>query len=468
MYSGSTKYDEWAADPKRVRLMTSKTSRSRKIFLLTALILLLLLAKANVLPAMPRVQRMVLANRLVLLIAEDHSLPLITLRLLVDSGSRRDPPGREGLAKVTAKGLLRGTSTYSVTAFHESLDFLGASLSASAGRDSATLSLRVLRRDLEKGFHLFMEALTQPSFPGEEIQRQVQEMLAAIQSAEERPGRIAGKAFLRALFLNNPYGHPAEGTKESLSKITRDEILQFHKTYYHPNNAILAIVGDITVEQVRAKLIPRLAQWPTGRIPEEHFKTTFAEGPETVKIDRNTTQANIILGHRGISRKNPDYYALNVMNYILGGGGFGSRLFEEIRVKRGLAYSVASHFHPGKYPGSFRIVLQTKNASAQETISLSRQQMERIQSERVSKGELEKAKKYLVGSFPFRFDTQAKLAGFLTEMEYYDLGLDYPEKYPLLIDRVSREDVLRVARSYLHPEHAILVVVGNLRKAGME
>ncbi len=156
------------------------------------------------------------------------------------------------------------------------------------------------------------------------------------------------------------------------------------------------------------------------------------------------------------------------MNYIFGGGGFASRLTEEVRNKRGLAYSVYSFFDPGKYPGSFQIELQTKNSSAREAISLSLQQMERIRKEPVSEKELEGARKYLIGSFPMRFDNQSKLANFLTQIEYYGLGLDYPEKYPSILKAITREEILRVAQTYLHPENYLLVVVGNLKEAGME
>jgi len=156
------------------------------------------------------------------------------------------------------------------------------------------------------------------------------------------------------------------------------------------------------------------------------------------------------------------------MNYILGGGGFSSRLIDEIRVKRGLAYSVASFFDPGRYPGSFQIVLQTKNTSAREAIALSFQEMERIRKEPVSEKELEGAKKYLMGSFPMRLDTQGKLVNFLGQVEYFGLGLNYPESYPSIIQAVTREDVLRVAKTYLHPESIILVVVANLNEAGLE
>jgi zinc protease len=447
--------------------MTPKNPKAAITLLLLILLSLFLPLEQSVLLAMPRFERIVLPNKLVLLVGEEQSLPLVTFQLLVDSGSRRDPPGKEGLANLTAQGILLGTSAYSVIAFREALDFMGASLSASAGRDNATLRLRVLKKDLDKGFDLFMEALTRPTFPGEEIQRQVEKTLAAIRSSEDRPGVIARKAFQNALFSNSPYGHSVEGTKESLPRITREAVHQFHNTYYRPNNAILAVVGDITSEEVREKLIPRLSQWPMGKIPDEHLTVKFAQGPEEIVIDRNITQANIIFGHKGVSRQNPDYYALSVMNYILGGGGFGSRLFEEVRVKRGFAYSVASYFVPGKYPGSFQISLQTKNASAKEAISLVRREMERIRRKPVFEEELNKAKKYLIGSFPLRLDTQAKLARFITQVEYHGLGLDYCEKYPSFINTVTREDVLRVAKSYLHPKNAILVVVANLKEAGM-
>jgi zinc protease len=422
---------------------------------------------ATSLQALPPVQRTILPNGLVLLISEEHSLPFITLQLLIDSGSWRDPPGEEGLAHLTARALLLGTSRYTVTAINEELDFMGASLNSSSSRDYATISLRVLKKDLEKGLDLFREVLTQPTFPEDEIRREVERTLAAIQSAEDQPEEVAEKEFQKTLFLNSPYGHPVEGTKESLPRLTREGIIRFYRSYYHSNNAILTVVGDITEDEKKAELLPRLAKWPTAKIPKVPFITAFEKERKTVKIDRGITQANIILGHAGVSRENPDYYALTVMNYILGGGGFSSRLVEEIRNKRGLAYSVASFFDPGKYQGSFQIVLQTKNSSAREAIDLSFREMERMRKEGVSEKELEGAKKYLIGSFPMRLNTQGKLANFLTQVEYYGLGLDYPEKYPSLIRSVTREDVLRVARKYLHPENYILVVVANLKVAGM-
>jgi zinc protease len=418
--------------------------------------------------AMPPVQRMVLPNHLVLLTSQDHSLPFVTIQLLIDSGSRRDPSGEEGLSYLTARGLLLGTSKRNVTAIHEELDFMGASLNSSSGRDYATLTLRVLKKDLDKGLDLFMEVLTQPVFPEEEVKREVEKTLAAIQSEEDQPDEVAEKAFLKALFLNSPYGHPVEGTRESVSKLTREGVVRFYRSYYHPNNAILTVIGDMTSEELKDKLIPRLEKWPVGETPKLPFLFKFEKEQKTMKINRPITQANILLGHAGVSRGNPDFYAITVMNYILGGGGFASRLVGEIRNKRGLAYSVVSFFDPGKYPGSFQIALQTKNSSAREAIAISIQEMERIQQELVSEKELEGAKKYLIGSFPMRLDTQGKLANFLTQVEYYGLGLDYPQKYPSLIRSITREEVRRVAKKYLHPEKYVLVIVANLKEAGTE
>jgi len=443
---------------------------SAKILKTIMLILLLVCfcLQSNASLALPSVQRTVLPNQLVLLVCEDHSLPFVTIQLLIPSGSNRDPSGEEGLSYLTAKGLLLGTSKRNATAINEELDFIGASLHSSSGRDYATLNIRVLKKDLEKGLDLFMDVLTQPTFPEEEVKREVQKTLAAIQSAEDDPGDVAEKEFQKALFLRSPYAHPVEGTRESLLRITRKAVLEFFGAYYHPSNSIFTIVGDITSDEVKKILLPALISWPKVEIHKRPFQLTFAKGPETIKINRNITQANMILGHQGVSRENPDYYALTVMNYILGGGGFSSRLVEEIRVKRGLAYSVGSFFDVGKYPGSFQIVLQTKNESAKEAITLSLQEMERIQKELVLEKDLERTKRYLIGSFPMRLNTQGKLANFFTQVEYYGLGLDYPEKYPSLIRSITREEILRVAQKYLHPKNTIRVIVANLKEAGME
>ena len=418
--------------------------------------------------AMPPVQRMQLSNGLTVLISEEHSLPFVTIQLLLNAGSSKDPHGEEGLSRITAQTILLGTARMTALEISKELDFIGASLNTSSGRDYTILSLRVLKKDIAKGLKFFMETLTQPVFPEEEINREIEKTLGAIQSIEENPGAFAEKEFRNALYMDSPYGHPVEGTKESLSGITRDKVLRFYKTYYHITGAILAVVGDITPDEARIGLLSGLEKLPATKTVDAPFNIKPMEGSKNIGLNRSISQASIILGHLGVSRDNPDFYTLTVMNYILGGGGFASRLTREVRSKRGLAYSIDSFFDASKHPGSFQVMLQTKNASAKEAISLTIKEMERIRNEPVAEDELEAAKNYLIGSFPLRLDSQSKLAGFLLQSEYYGLGLDYHLKYPSLIGSVTRDKVLRAAKTYLHPDRCILVVVGNLKEAGLD
>jgi zinc protease len=431
-------------------------------------IALLIIAWAGLLNAMPPVQRSVRPNGLVLLTSEEHSLPFVTFSLLIHAGARRDPTGQEGLANLTARALLFGTAKLSMTTINEQLDFMGASLSSNAGMDYAVISLRVLKKDLKAGFKLFTEVLTEPAFPTAEVQKEVNRTLAAIKASEDDPGDVAEKAFMKTLYGTGPYAHPVIGTKESVERLKPQGLRDFYRSHYHPNNAIMVIVGDIGDEDLKKAILPQLEQWKAGDVRKSVAEASYETGKKTVMIDRPLTQANLILGHKGITRDNADFYAITVMNYILGGGGLTSRLMEEVRDKRGLAYSVYSHFDAGKYQGSFQVVLQTKNASAREAIQLAVTEVSRIRTELVSDNELEGAKKYLIGSFPLRFTTQGKIAGFLMQVEYQGLGFDYVERYPKLIEAVTAQDVLRVAKAYLHLDSYILIVVANLKEAGLE
>jgi zinc protease len=254
-------------------LVPTEGGAGRRIPKLKSLILFFFLMLYAGLPdgslqAMPPVQRTVLPNGLILLVCEEHSLPFVTFQLLINSGSWKDPQGEEGLAYLTARGLLLGTSKRKVTTIHEELDFMGASLSSSSGRDYATLYFQVLKKDLEQGWDLFMEVLTQPTFPEEEIKREVEKTLAAIQAAEDQPDEVAEKKFQKTLFLSSPYGHPVEGTKESLPRITQEAIVRFYRSYYQPNSAILTIAGDISAEEVKTKLLPSLSKWAIAEIPK--------------------------------------------------------------------------------------------------------------------------------------------------------------------------------------------------------
>jgi zinc protease len=417
--------------------------------------------------ALPPVRRTVLQNGIILLVSEEHSLPFVTVHLLVGSGSKDDPQGQEGLAELTSASLILGAGARTYRQIAEEMDFLGAHAGSGATKDYTTVSLRVLKKDIKTAFPIFFDIVTKPTFPEDLVRNEAQRILGAIRAAEDQPGTVAEKAFVKTLFGGGAYGHPTEGTKESVVRLNREAVERFHASNYRPGNAIVTIVGDADDEMIKGYLVPMLEKWAGKGVSPEKPHIRVAGKRETVKLAQPVPQSNIIIGNKGMSRDNPDYYAAIVMNHILGGSSLRSRLMVDIRGKRGLAYSAGSVFEARKYGGSFQVFMQTKNASAQEAIKVACADMEQMRTERVSEQELEDAKKYLVGSFPQRFGTQSRIASFLTLMEYFALGLDYPEKYPALINAVTRDDVLRVARRYLLPEEHITVIVGNLKEASL-
>ena len=223
----------------------------------------------------------------------------------------------------------------------------------------------------------------------------------------------------------------------------------------------MAIVGDISHEEMTEALNQAFRSWSKGEPPPKPLALPAAPEIGTIRVHKDLTQANLILGQRGVGRENPDYYALQVMNYILGGGGFSSRAMDSIRNQRGLAYSVYSYFSAEKGRGIFQFVMQTKNDTALQAIAIAKEEIRRIRQAPVTEAELNDAKDYLTGSFPLRFDTMGKVANFLAQVEYFELGLDYTERYPDLIRKISIEEVNRVAQKYLDPEKMITVIVGN-------
>lgn len=440
-------------------------SRMKKIVrVLTGLGVALTLAtplQAGVVP-----KRSVLSNGLVLLTSEQRSLPMVAIELLIDAGSRYDSAGQEGLANLTSRLLTYGTKRRSALQISETLDFIGASLSAGCGEDTASLSMTMLKKDLATGLELLTEVLTSSTFPQGEIDRQKQSVIAAIRAREEQPGDIAERRFAAALYPGSPYGRPVEGTEASVKGLQQKSLREFFERAYRPNRAILSVVGDISHEEMSRALNSALRSWNKGE-PSGNPLVPSTQGPaQVIRVQKDLTQANIILGHQGVGREHPDYYAIQVMNYILGGGSFSSRTMDSIRNEKGLAYSVYSYFSAERKRGEFQLVMQTKNETAQEAIRIAKEEIRRIRESPVSEQELSDAKDYLTGSFPLRLDTNRKVAGFLAQVEYFQLGLDYPERYAELIRGITRDDVARAARQYLQPEKLITVIVGNLKKIG--
>jgi len=411
-------------------------------------------------------KRIVTGNGMTVILQEAHSIPVVNVQMIIKAGSVLDPEDKAGLANLTAALLDEGTATRSSTQIADAVDFIGADLSTGGGDDYSSASLRVLKKDLKTGLDLLSDVLIHPSFPDPELQRKRQEILGQIIAEKDEPGVVADKAFNQIVFGAHPYHRPTEGTEETLPSITRDDVLRFFDLYYRPNNTIMTIVGDITEAEAEDLIQTYFGPWSRKPIPAATVPAAGGPDQATVKlIDKDLTQANIILGQLGIDRRNPDYYAVTVMNYILGGGGFASRLMTDIRDNQGLAYSIYSHFQAGAFPGSFSVSLQTRNPAAQKAIDGVVAELRKIRTAPVTDRELQDTKAYLIGSFPLRMDTSAKIANLLAQIEYYNLGLDYVERYPKLIGAVTKTDIQRVAQKYIDPDHLALVVVAKQAEA---
>jgi zinc protease len=370
------------------------------------------------------------------------------------------------VANLTARLLTYGTQRRSAVQISDALDFIGASLSAGASDDLVSVSLTVLKKDLATGLELLADILTSSAFPQEEMDRQKQSIIAAIRARDENPGDIAQRRFAAALFPESPYGRPVEGTESSVKSLQQKNVKEFYERYYRPNRSIMAVVGDVSQQEIMGALNQALRSWRKGEPGGQLLIPSAVGVSQVIRVNRDLTQANIIMGHEGVARGNPDYYAIQVMNYILGGGGFSSRAMDSVRNQRGLAYSVYSAFDSEKSHGTFAFVMQTKNETAQEAIRIVRDEIRRMREQRVSERELNDAKDYLTDSFPLRLDTNRKVASFLAQVEFFQLGLDYPVRYAELIKKVTPEDIERVAKRYLQPDTLVTVIVGNQKKIG--
>jgi len=414
------------------------------------------------------IKRSVLSDGAVLLVSEQHQLPMVTMTIAFDAGTRRDPEGKAGLASLTASSLTLGTKDLSATQFNQKVDFMGSSISVGAGPDYAQASFTSLAKYEDDTLGLLAATLTGPALSDSEITRKRDERVAQIKADEEQPDYVAGVSFQKALYGNTPYGHPSQGTAESVAKLTPQDVRDFYQTHYKIGSAVISVVGDVKADDVKAKL-EKAFDALKGTVPPqaEPAPPSVTPGIHPTLVDRSVVQATIILGSGGIARSNPDYYRVQVMNYILGGGGFASRLMKIVRSKNGLAYGISSGFDARKFAGSFAVDTQTKNQSTNEALQLIIEQLRDMQEHPVSDAELASAKEYLVGSFPLKLDRQSSIASFILQVELYGLGLDYIERYPKLIDAVTKDDIQRVAQKYLHPDALILVAVADQSEAAI-
>lgn len=413
--------------------------------------------------------RTVTPNGLTVLVLDSPSVPIVHINVLVKAGAVFDPDSKAGLANLTAQLLDEGTKTRSATQIAQEIEFVGGELSTAAGGDFATATVRVLKKDVDLGFTLLADILLNPAFAEREVARVRSQTLGEIQGQKDEPGIVADKAFDEIVFKGHPYNRPPIGTEETLPRITRKDLFEFHDTHYRPNHTVIAIVGDIREFEALELVNKHFSRWARKEAATSSFPAPAPLSESVLKlIDKDLTQANVILGHVGIDRRNPDFYAVSVMNYILGGGGFSSRLVNRIRDEQGLAYDVDSGFEATVMPGPFTVRLQTRSSTANQAITGVLAEIKRIRTDPVADQELADAKAYLIGSFPLRLDTTAKMAALLNLIELHGLGLSYFQDYPKALAVVTKDDVLRVAEKYLHPDKYALVVVGKQSEAKID
>lgn len=394
-------------------------------------------------------------------LVEDHTNPIITMKIAFRGGSALDPAGKEGLANLVASTLDEGAGDLDSQAFQRKLEDLSISISFGSGRDEFTGSLRTLTANRDEAFRLLRLALTAPRFDSKAVERVRRQILSGLRRSAENPRDIAGRALMKRFFPNHPYGRPSDGTLETVPLIKLADLRLFALQRIARDNLVVGLVGDITADETAHKLDSVFGGLPKNAEPWTLPDIQPVSENRTIVIEKSVPQSIIRFGQGGIKRSHPDFFAAYIMNYVLGGGGFESRLYEEVREKRGLAYSAWSYLSPMNSAGLVLGGAGTANERAGETVKVLRQEWRRMAEHGLTATELRDAKTYLTGSYPLRFTSSRRIASILTGIQLERLGIDYIKKRNGLITAVSHADVNRVAKKLLKPDAITLVVVGK-------
>ena len=417
------------------------------------------------------IQQWTLANGAKIYLVSTNALPIVDVQVDFDAGSRRDPAAQAGLASATAtmveKGVQAGKGgepALDQNALGEAWADLGASFDVSAGTDRTSYSLRTLSDPalLNKAVALASREIGESAFPDDVWQRERERINAAIKEANTKPATIAGRAFAQAVYGGHPYGQ--EVTEETLARIDTAAMRQRYQQLIVPCRAKLSIVGAVTraeAETLATTLLSRLpASESCAPLPVIAPVAALA-APKDERIPFDSAQAHVFVGQPGYPRKDPDHFALTLGNYVLGGGGFVSRLMNEVREKRGLTYSIYSGFAPGLDAGAFRVGFQTRPDQAEEAVKVSREVLARFVAEGPTASELKAAKDNLIGGFPLLLDSNRKLIGNVANIAWHDLPLDYLDTWTARMNAVTAADVKAAFQRKLQPERMVTVVVGG-------
>jgi predicted Zn-dependent peptidase len=413
----------------------------------------------------PEPERVTLDNGMVVYLLEDHELPLITITASMRTGSWLDPTDRIGLASLT--GLVMrtgGGGDLSAEQVDEELEQFAGDVSISIGRQSGSASLDVLSKNLKRGLHILAGLIRTPAFDPARVELAKLQAIEGIRRRQDSPSYVVSREFVKMLYGAE---HPSarESSIESVRSISRDDLVMFHRTTIHPNGMIVGITGDFTRDEMLASLREVFGDWRPGTVPELKIADVpeyEAAKPAVRFIDKDTTQAHLRVGHLSIRENDPDYAALAIANDILGGSSFRSRIFNDVRTKRGLAYSIGSRLNTGVHDqGIWLVRAETKLSSAQEVIGRFMANIERMRAELVSDAELAEAKEAYLNSFVFSFSSPSAIVSRLIELEYDGLPKDFLQQLRDKVVKLTKEDILAVSRKHLHPDRLKIIAVGS-------
>ncbi|MFQ5719747.1 MAG: M16 family metallopeptidase [Acidobacteriota bacterium] len=413
----------------------------------------------------PPVRRQRLANGMMLLHIEDHRLPTIAVHLQVAGGGCMDPGGREGLASLTGALLGKGSERFDRQTLAEKIDDLGLSWSARGGWDGISVTLAGLSEDLTAIVDLLGEIALRPAFDPAEVDVMRSRRLSGLARGMDDPSTLADWAFAMQVFADHPYGHPLSGTPTSIASISRDDIAEFHRSTVRPQSAILAVAGDAAPDEVDAAAAAVLGDWPGDgektALPEAALPSA-PPGCRVLLVDRpDLSQAQIRWGHPGITRDDEAHDACEVMNWILGGGGFSSRMIERIRAEKGLTYGVHSTFDARRLGGAFRVSTFTPNESVAEVTTEIHSLVDAYRQDGPTEAEVAAARARFIGGYPLEFETALQVASRYLELESFDLPTNSLDTYQDRVEKMTRDQLATLAAQTLHPSTATVVIVGR-------
>ena len=408
-----------------------------------------------------KIERVVSPGGIEAWLVEDHLNPIISLHLAFRGGSALDPKGKEGLANMVSTLLDEGAGDLDSKAFQQTLEDNSITLRFSAARDSFGARVQVLSEYRDLAFDLLRQAMTKPRFDAEPVSRLRAQLLANLRHESEDADAIAGKTLMKALYPDHPYGRPTGGTPESVAAIQVTDLRAFVKERLALDTLAIGVVGDITAKELAPLLDKTFGALPAKAAPWKVAEVAPKTAGRTIVVEKPLKQSNILFADRGLMRKDPDFYAAYVMNHILGGGGFSSRLTTEVREKRGLAYSTYAYLAPLDRAGLYMGGVGTANERVAESLDVIRAEWRRMAEQGVTAEELQKAKQYLTGAWPLRFDGNAKIASMLVGLQRDGFGPEYLDQRNGLVEAVTLDDIARVAAQWLKPDALHFVVVGQ-------